>query len=297
MAHASLSYILERSETSALLAAEDELALGRIVQEGLLAKRRLDSKETTNRRADKRAFEEGRKARDEMVVRNVRLAQNVARRYRLRSGGDPEDLFMYGVLGLFRAAELFDPTKGLRFSTYAVLWIRQAINAAIGDLAHSVHVPYPQQLKEIRLRALVTEEGSTINGAATELGMMPQTAVQLLAACASSSSFDQPIGFDDGGRTLGDVVPTRDRDGFVGVDNDVMADDLDASLTRSFEFLDQREREVMRCFLEASDDEPPTLEEVAASTGMPSTLVRSKRLSARSKLGHPAADLRQRLGR
>jgi RNA polymerase primary sigma factor len=297
MAHASLSYILERSETSALLAAEDELALGRIVQAGLLAKRRLENGESDNKRADKKAIADGRAARDQLVVRNVRLAQNVARRYRLRSGGDPEDLFMFGVLGLFRAAELFDPTKGLRFSTYAVLWIRQAINAAIGDLAHSVHVPYPQQLKEIRLRALVSEEGSTVANAAGELGMMPQTAVQLLAACASSSSFDQPVGFDDGGRTLGDVVPSREPVGYDGVDNNMVGDDLDASLARGFEFLDEREREVMRCFLEAGDHDTPTLEAVAASTGMPSTLVRSKRLSARSKLGHPAADLRQRLGR
>lgn len=297
MAHASLSYILDRTETSALLAAEDELALGRIVQEGIAAKRRLENKESTNKRADRRAFDEGRKARDEMVVRNVRLAQNVARRYRLRSGGDPEDLFMYGVLGLFRAAELFDPSKGLRFSTYAVLWIRQAINAAIGDLAHSVHVPYPQQLKEIRLRALVTEDGSSIVDAASELGMMPQTAVQLLAACASSSSFDQPVGFDDGGRTLGDVVASKEPTGYNGVDDAMISDDLETSLERSFRFLDEREREVMTCFLAAGDESQPTLEEVAATTGMPSTLVRSKRLSARSKLGHPAADLRQRLGR
>lgn len=296
MAHASLSYILEHSETSALLAHDDELALGRTVQAGLVAKRRLEARESTNRRADRVAFDAGRKARDELVVRNVRLAQNVARRYRLRSGGDPEDLFMYGVLGLFRAAELFDPGKGLRFSTYAVLWIRQSINAAIGDLAHAVHVPYPQQLKEIRLRARVTEDGHSIGAAAAELGMMPQTATQLLAACASASSFDQPLDSDDGGRTLADIVPGRELVTFESVDQRMVSDELDESLDRLDQFLDVRERAVMRCFLAAGPDQP-TLEQVAVRTGMPSTLVRSKRLSARSKLGHPAANLRQKLGR
>lgn len=298
MAHASLAYILERSETPALLAHEDELALGVIVQAGFAAKQRLENRTSTDRRADKKAFEAGRQARDEMVVRNVRLVQNVARRYRLRSGGDPEDLFMYGVLGLFRAAELFDPRKGLRFSTYAVLWIRQSINSALGDVAHSLHVPYPQQLKEIRLRSLVTEEGSTVADAASELGMMPQTAVQLLAACASATSFDQPVGFDDGGRVFGDVVPAKDgARGFEQVDAGLISDDLDDTLNNSFRFLDEREKAVMACFLAAEATEQPTLEEVAASTGLPSTLVRSKRLSARSKLGHPAANLRQQLGR
>ncbi len=298
MAHASLAYIMERSETPALLAHEDELALGRVVQEGVAAKDRLESRTSTDRRADKQAFEAGRQARDEMVVRNVRLVQNVARRYRLRSGGDPEDLFMYGVLGLFRAAELFDPRKGLRFSTYAVLWIRQSINSALGDVAHSVHVPYPQQLKEIRLRSLVSEEGSSVADAARELGMMPQTAVQLLAACASATSFDQPVGFDDGGRVFGDVLPSKEAAvSFDRVDATLVSDELDDTLAHSFRFLDARERAVMGCFLAAESSDQPTLEEVAASTGLPSTLVRSKRLSARSKLGHPAANLRQQLGR
>ena len=183
MVQSSLSYIMDRSANSGLLSHEDELSLGRIVQAGVLAKRRLESGDSTDKRADRAAFEAGRSARDEMVVRNVRLVQNIARRYRLRSGADPEDLFMYGVLGLFRAAELFDPNKGLRFSTYAVLWIRQSINSALGDVAHSLHVPYPQQLKEIRLRSMVSEEGATVAAAAEELGMMSQTAVQLLAAC------------------------------------------------------------------------------------------------------------------
>ncbi len=298
MAHASLSFILERSETSALLAHEDELALGRIVQAGIAAKRRLESSESTNRRDDRKIFAEGRKARDEMVVRNVRLAQNVARRYRLRSGGDPEDLFMYGVLGLFRAAELFDPTKGLRFSTYAVLWIRQSINAAIGDVAHSVHVPYPQQLREIRLRARVSEDGLSLEAAASELGMMPQTAAQLLAACAGSSSFDQPLGGPggDNGRTLADIVPGKELHTFESVDDELVGDGLEGSLASIVRYLDEREQAVMSCFLQAGPDQP-SLDDVAARTGMPSTLVRSKRLSARSKMGHPAANLRQQLGR
>ena len=85
--------------------------------------------------------------------------------------------------------------------------------------------------------------------------------------------------------------------GFDEVDASLVSDELDDTLMGSFRFLDARERAVMRCFLEAEPNDLPTLDEVAESTGMTSTLVRSKRLSARSKLGHPAANLRQQLGR
>ena len=160
-----------------------------------------------------------------------------------------------------------------------------------------MHVPYPQQLKEIRLRALVTEEGRTVVAAAAELGMMTQTATQLLAACASASSFDQPIDSGDAGsRTLADVVPGADPVNVGTVDDRLLSDTFDHALVELDRFLDEREQAVMRCFYTAGPSQP-TLEEIADQTGMPATLVRSKRLSARSKLGHPAANLRQQLGR
>ncbi|MFM7535204.1 MAG: sigma-70 family RNA polymerase sigma factor [Acidimicrobiales bacterium] len=295
MATMSVSYLLERIDNPELLDHRGELRLGACVQAGQAAKRRLDAGESTDRRADRRAVADGRAARDELVLRNVRLVQTVARRYRLRAGGDPDDLFMYGVLGLFRAAELFDPGKGVRFSTYAVLWVRQAINAALGDESHPLHVPYPQQLKEIRLRALMSTDGMHLERAAAEVGMQPSTARQLLAACAPSVSLDQPVDSSErDGATVVDLVPQYDV-GFGLVDDDVAGGPQQEALHVGLAHLDSIERQVVRTSLQDHDGRAPTLDEIAAELGLASTLVRSKRLSARSKLAHPALGLRQQL--
>jgi RNA polymerase sigma factor (sigma-70 family) len=296
MANHSLNDIIRRGGMADLLGHEDELRLGRAVQAGRQAQDRLDASTSTDTAADGWLAAEGMRARNELVVRNVRLAQSVARRYRLRSGGDTEDLFMYGVQGLFRAAELFDPDKGFKFSTYATLWVRQAINGALSDVGPAMHVPYPQQLNEVRLRTLVEEEGHTIDEAAAVLGMTRQTAHQLLAACVVPASLDQPLVAGDDGHTLGDRIESERPAGYVGVDDSVASDDQVGALAPVLSLLDRHERTIMELFLSAEGD-APTLDEVAASTGLPATLVRSKRISARSKLAHPAANVRQQLSR
>ena len=294
MANQSLNDIIRRGGMAELLDHPEELRLGRAVQAGRAAQDRIDAGTTERPTEDRWLAAEGMRARNELVVRNVRLAQSVARRYRLRSGGDTEDLFMYGVQGLFRAAELFDPDKGFKFSTYATLWVRQAINGALADNGPAMHVPYPQQLNEVRLRALVEEDGVTIDSAANQLGLTPSTAHQLLAACVVPASLDQPMGGYEDGITLGERLAADRSPGYDGVDNGVAADAQYGALRGVLGMLDAAERRVMEYFLQV-DAEPPTLDQVAEATGMPATLVRSKRISARSKLAHPAAGLRQQL--
>jgi RNA polymerase primary sigma factor len=296
VANQSLNDIIRRGGMADLLGHEDELRLGRAVQAGRQAEDRLTAGTSTDAQADRFLEAEGMRARNELVVRNVRLAQSVARRYRLRSGGDTEDLFMYGVQGLFRAAELFDPDKGFKFSTYATLWVRQAINGALSDVGPAMHVPYPQQLNEVRLRALVEEEGHTIDEAAAVLGMTRQTAHQLLAACVVPASLDQPLSAGDDNHTLGDRIQTERSPGYDLVDDGVAAVGQHGSVSPILELLDPQERQIMQYFLSAEGD-MPTLDDVAEATGMPATLVRSKRISARSKLAHPAANVRQQLSR
>jgi RNA polymerase sigma factor (sigma-70 family) len=296
VANQSLNDIIRRGGMADLLGHEDELRLGRTVQAGRAAQARLDTGESNEPAGDRFLAADGMRARNELVVRNVRLAQSVARRYRLRSGGDTEDLFMYGVQGLFRAAELFDPTKGFKFSTYATLWVRQAINGALSDVGPAMHVPYPQQLNEVRLRALVEEDGCSIDDAAAVLGMTRQTAHQLLAACVVPASLDQPLSAGDENHTLGDRIETDRTAGYELVDDGVASVDQHGSVSPVLDLLDRQEREIMSFFLNA-DGDVPTLDDVAAATGMPATLVRSKRISARSKLAHPAANVRQHLSR
>lgn len=293
MSHASLTFLMKHAGARTLLTADEERDLGLLIRAGVAARQRLDQGESENPAADRHVAIAGIEARDELVVRNVRLVQNVARRYRLRAGTDSEDLFMYGVLGLFRAAELFDPARGVRFSTYATVWVRQAINAALSDLANAVHVPYPQQLNEVRLRALVSEQGRTVAEAAAVVGLTPVTARQLLRACAGTVSLHQPSGGET--TTVAERVIGEPEPGYEGVEDSVAgASQLDA-LAHVFGFLDPQEQAVMRFFLEAGSEEHATLDRAAEATGLPTTLVRSKRLSARSKLAHPAANLRQQL--
>jgi DNA-directed RNA polymerase sigma subunit (sigma70/sigma32) len=159
-----------------------------------------------------------------------------------------------------------------------------------------MHVPYPQQLNEVRLRTLVEEEGHTIDEAAAVLGMTRQTAHQLLAACVVPASLDQPLVAGDDGHTLGDRIESERPAGYHGVDDSVTSDDQTGALAPVLSLLDRHERTIMELFLSAEGD-APTLDEVAASTGLPATLVRSKRISARSKLAHPAANVRQQLSR
>jgi RNA polymerase primary sigma factor len=292
MAHASMTYIL-RQTGQKLLTPEEELELGRVIQAGQEAKRRIEQGTSMSAKRDRRLFEAAKDARNELVLRNVRLVQNVAKRYRV-NGADPEDVFMYGVLGLFRAAELFDPDKGLRFSTYATLWIRQAINGAMGDIAHQLHVPYPQQLKEIHLRARMVEGGVSLLDAASDLGIPRATAEQLLSACAPASSLDQPVMGEAGRPSLGDQLSSPASGSLDHVDAAVDRERTGEVLRTALDYLDDDERRVMDHFL-AEHEDLPTLDHVASATGMPATLVRSKRLSARSKLAHPAANVRQHL--
>jgi RNA polymerase primary sigma factor len=293
MSHASLTFLMRQAGSRTLLTAAEERRLGTLVQRGTAARTRLDEETSSDEAADRDAAAAGLSARDELVVRNVRLVQNVARRYRLRNGTDPEDLFMYGVLGLFRAAELFDPERGVRFSTYATVWIRQAINAALSDLANALHVPYPQQLNEVRVRTLVAEHGHTVAEAADAVGLMPATARQLLRACAASLSLHQSA--TDETMTIADRVAGETEAGYETVEDRVAGTAQFAVLSELLQHLDDEERAVMEFFIDVSADDTGTLDRAAEITGLPTTLVRSKRLSARSKLAHPAANLRQQL--
>jgi RNA polymerase primary sigma factor len=293
MSHASLTFMMKQAGSRTLLTAAEERRLGTLVHAGADARHRIDDGTTENEHIDHEAAVAGIEARDELVVRNVRLVQNVARRYRLRAGTDSEDLFMYGVLGLFRAAELFDPERGVRFSTYATVWVRQAINAALSDLANAVHVPYPQQLNEVRLRTLVAEQGHTVTEAAAVVGLMPATARQLLRACAGAVSLHAPTNGEN--TTIAERVIGETEVGYEGVEDAVAGISQLGVLAEVFAHLDAQEKAVMRFFLEVRPEETATLDRAAEVTGLPTTLVRSKRLSARSKLAHPAANLRQQL--
>jgi len=140
MASDSISSYLNEIGRHRLLTADEEITLARQVQRGL----ELEKKEEPLTPRERRELRLGKKAKERMIVHNLRLVVNVAKKYTklLRNGGLAfEDLIQEGTLGLDRAVDLFDPTKGYKFSTYSYWWIRQAITRAIHTHARAIRLP------------------------------------------------------------------------------------------------------------------------------------------------------------
>jgi hypothetical protein len=141
----------------------------------------------------------------------------------------------------------------------------------------------------------MSADGRSLVEAAAEVGMQASTARQLLAACAPSVSLDAPLDTSErDGATVIDLVPQLEP-GYEAVDDEVASGPQHEALHVGLAHLDAVERQVVRATLQDHDGRAPTLDEVAAELGLAPTLVRSKRLSARSKLAHPALGLRQQL--
>ena len=190
-----LTPFLQQIARTPLLTPAEELRLARRVEKGDLA------------------------AKERMIEANLRLVVHVAKRFqRAGHGLTLADLIQEGTLGLVRAVEKFDHRKGYRFSTYATIWIRQAIGRAIGDKGRTIRLP--EQVGQ-RLRALEREERKL----AAELGRdalpdelaeateatLPEV-IELQQLRRSTVSLDEPVGTENDGTSLGDLLPAPDHD-------------------------------------------------------------------------------------
>ncbi|MEU9490328.1 MULTISPECIES: sigma-70 family RNA polymerase sigma factor [Streptomyces] len=193
-----------------ILAAEEEVALGRRIQMGLRAEESAAGWEASGDLAE--LIRDGEAARKNLVRHNVRLAIGIARRY-LPSAGDLEldDLIQEGVLGLNRAAEKFDPAMGYKFSTYASWWVRQSVTRAIANTGSVVRLPVHvrDDLRRVEQYARRFEErngrSATVAELAEGLGEKPESVRALLDYSAPVIHLDIPVG-EEGGATLGDLV-------------------------------------------------------------------------------------------
>lgn len=286
----------------ALLNAEQEVSLAKRIEAGLYAQHRLDEMKKALDGGDKDAkfspavkrdlrsiARDGRKAKNHLLEANLRLVVSLAKRYTGR-GMAFLDLIQEGNLGLIRAVEKFDYTKGYKFSTYATWWIRQAITRAMADQARTIRIPVHMvevinKLGRIQ-RELLQDLGRepTPLELAKEMDVTEEKVMEIQQYAREPISLDQTIG-DEGDSQLGDFI--EDSEAVVAVDAvsfTLLQDQLQDVLTT----LSEREAGVVRLRFGLTDGMPRTLDEIGQVYGVTRERIRQIESKTMSKLRHPS---------
>jgi RNA polymerase primary sigma factor/RNA polymerase nonessential primary-like sigma factor len=274
----------------ALLTAEQEVQLAKRIEAGLYAEHRL-GRDTCG--ADLRGelaavAAEGRTARDHLLEANLRLVVSIAKRYTGR-GMALLDLIQEGNLGLIRAVEKFDYTRGYKFSTYATWWIRQAITRAMADQARTIRIPVHMVERVNRMarvrRDLAGELGRepTTAEVASELGISELDVIEMISFDREPVSLDQAVG-DDRESELGDFVADS---GPPRVDQ-VASGQLRREVEIVLATLSQREQAVIRLRFGLDDGRVRTLDEVGRECGLSRERIRQIEKGGLLKLRHPS---------
>ncbi|MCU1589626.1 MAG: polymerase, sigma 70 subunit, RpoD family [Frankiales bacterium] len=275
----------------ALLTAEEEVDLAKRIEAGLFASEKLVTMRVPAAlRRDLEAIEyDGSIAKRRLVEANLRLVVSIAKRY-VGRGMLFLDLIQEGNLGLIRAVEKFDYTKGYKFSTYATWWIRQAITRAIADQARTIRIPVHMVEtinKLIRIqRQLLQDLGRepTPEEVGKEMDLPPDKVLEIQKLAQEPVSLDTPIGEEDDSH-LGDFI--EDSDAIVPIDAAsfiLLQEQLDSVLHS----LSEREKKVIQLRFGLTDGHPRTLEEVGKEFGVTRERIRQIESKTLSKLRHPS---------
>jgi len=285
------TYLKSIGRTS-LLTAEQEVDLAKRIEAGLFAEHKLDTGPDLTadlRRELELVAEDGRRAKSHMLEANLRLVVSVAKKYSDR-GLSLLDVVQEGNLGLIRAVEKFDYTKGYKFSTYAMWWIRQAIQRGFADSARTIRLPV-HVLEMLSKLSRVERDmhqrlgrEPTPEELAVELDRTPDQIEELLRTSRQPISLDSTIG-EDGETSIGDLIEDVDApEASELVDRQLMAEQLRSAL----DALTPREATIMAMRFGLYDGNPHTLDEIGRALGLTRERIRQLEKQSLSKLRHPS---------
>ena len=290
------TYLKSIGRTS-LLTAEQEVDLAKRIEAGLFAEHKLETMalegraglDESYRRELELIAEDGRRAKAHMLEANLRLVVSVAKKYSDR-GLSLLDVVQEGNLGLIRAVEKFDYTKGYKFSTYAMWWIRQAIQRGFADSARTIRLPV-HVLEMLSKLSRVERDmhqrlgrEPTPEELAVELDRTPDQIEELLRTSRQPISLDSTIG-EDGETSIGDLIEDVDApEASELVDRQLMAEQLRSAL----DALTPREATIMAMRFGLYDGNPHTLDEIGRALGLTRERIRQLEKQSLSKLRHPS---------
>jgi RNA polymerase primary sigma factor len=276
-----------------LLNAEQEVELAKRIEAGLFAEEKLarcgDTLSPSERFDMEWIAEDGRRAKNHLLEANLRLVVSLAKRYTGR-GMLFLDLIQEGNLGLIRAVEKFDYTKGYKFSTYATWWIRQAITRAMADQARTIRIPVHMvevinKLARVQ-RQMLQDLGRepTPEELAAELDMTPEKVIEVQKYGREPISLSTPLG-EDGDSEFGDLIEDSEA---IQPGEAVSFTLLQEQLHSVLDTLSEREAGVVSMRFGLTDGQPKTLDEIGKVYGVTRERIRQIESKTMSKLRHPS---------
>ena len=277
-----------------LLTVEDERRLAQLIEEGKIAAARIDELGDSNTLAPGeermllRAVSRGERAKSELTQANLRLVVSIAKRYSGR-GMQLLDLIQEGNLGLMRAVDKFDHSKGFKFSTYATWWIRQAITRSIADQARTIRIPVHmvEHMNRVtrakRQMHQELEREPSVEEIAEKVQLPPERVRELLRISQDPLSLDSPVG-DEDEANLGDFIEDESVDSPADAATRMMLHD---AVTEVLGELSDREQEIVRLRFGLDGGRAKTLEEVGQEFGVTRERIRQIEAKTLAKLRHP----------